>query len=228
VTADMTHTDLAWFMRQAATEMEIPFLLGSLSITDDAIPKEAYDPKAITRHRKIRDRLLAIPKPHADVLAWCFEDRQWNPRILSAFSWPSVSVRTFAAQFAFACAGQAEIPVSALVPTRRQPGLRPANAFMRHRGVWSPPDRGERSVRVPTGDYHRGKRPSGWRVERDSDGNPIGEYEITIDGIEAFFVELAQRPKSDVVTAIRAETSRRVNAAFRAYESVEIQKTRAV
>lgn len=197
--SDATIARLQWFFRDSSADAQVPFLLAALGLTGHLleIPKEAFDTAAIAKHRETRNRLLSMSQPHADVLAWMFEDRDWHPRIRTLFSWPGVAIRTATAQWALASDGRETVLVTSKSPKRRKPGLRPANAFMRHRGQWAPPDRHLATDTRPTGNH-------------GSRGGVVG-YLIGLD------------PKSDVVRAVREETSRRVSAALRAYEGARLE-----
>lgn len=162
---DATIAHLRWYFNDASADCEVPFLLGALAMTGDRleIPDSSFAVEPITKQAKTRRRLLSLEQPHADVLAWMFEERDWHPRIRTLFSWPGVAVRTFAAQWSVAVDGRDD------------------------RYVWDLP------YELPTGNH-----PS--RA-----------------GVVGFLVGL--KPGSEVVKQIRDETSRRVNAALRAYEA---------
>jgi hypothetical protein len=103
---DATIARLRWFFNDSSAECEIPFMLAALDIVDDAIPPEPFEVGAITKTRAMRSVLLGVESPHADVLQWMTEQRQWPARILTHFSWPGVAVRTEAARKALDADGQ--------------------------------------------------------------------------------------------------------------------------
>jgi hypothetical protein len=195
---DGASSELQHFFRDASYDAEIAFLLGALSLVDEAIPDGAFETRHIAKMREVRETLLALDQPHADVLSWVFEVRAHNDVLRSHFSWPGVAIRTAAAQFALACEGAQARVVDSASPL-------PAWAtYCGPPGAWSTPERTGRLTSLPTGDFHHRRGEVPYR-------KPKG-----VDGIVAYLVGL--KANGEAKKAIEDETARRVEAAFRAYE----------
>lgn len=218
---DAVTADLRWFFHRSEAECEAPATLGALAILGDLAdaPDRFFDVAPITRSRRIRNRLLSLDPPHADVISWMFEQRDWHPRVVSHFSYPGVAIRTFAAQWMLAIDGVKRRRITTDGPRKfdglagtgkRWPGLRPIGYRLR-KGQWTPPEGHYEAVApprtghdepLPTGDFHRGRRPSA------NEGEP--------QAIQALLAGLDDNRK---IKAVQAETSRRVGDALRAYEA---------
>lgn len=222
---DPTIARLSWYFRDSAGDAEVAFLLGAMAVVHEDIPSDAYDVDAITRHRETRNILLSLDQPHADVLAWMFEERDYPARVASLFAWPGVAVRTFAAQWALACAGSeprvmttdGQVDVGDAWPGRGPLGFVPVYKDGQPTGhevqadpVAQSPRRTGKLERVASGDFHRWLRPR----PKDVPENERAHGEAMLAFLSGF-----KDREDPIVKAIADETKRRVYAAMDAYEA---------